>query len=256
MEWCFHRVLKRRRRTDVIRLNRHIVMECNFCTGYGVWSEGTRYEGMFADYFRNILKPGMTFVDVGTNVGYYTLLAAPILGGAGNIHCFEPVSEIYEMLRANLDRNRINMAVANRLIISDSGGPKTIHLAPNDNCGAASVSIIQRDDDRSETVEATTLDDYVRLRAVPRVDVVKIDAEGHEMAVLKGARTVLREKKPALLVEVRDRLLRQSGTSRAELYDFLKELGYAAYKIQAGARIEPISVPCDDALIVFRPKEI
>lgn len=253
LKWVFENRFKGGRRTDLIQLNAQTMMQCNFCSGYGVWSEGERYERIPVAYFRHLLKPGMTFLDVGTNVGYYSLLAAPLVGHSGSIHSFEPVSSMYEMLCGNIKRNNIRTAIANRMIVSDTVGQKTIHLAPEDNCGSGSLSFVQRTDGRTETVESTTLDAYMNRQALKRVDVIKIDAEGEELNVLKGARLMLSEKRPILMVEVRDRLLKESGASRAELYSFLKDMGYSAFKIKPGAQLEPIIEPCDGELIVFKP---
>jgi FkbM family methyltransferase len=251
--WVFDHWLQRSRCTDLIRLNRNTVMLCNFCSGYGVWSTGTGYEHREAAYFCSLLQPGMTFLDVGANVGYYSLLAAPLVGASGGIHAFEPVSTMHEMLRSNFERNQIRQAVANRLIVSDSSGPKTINLSPEDNCGSSSVGIVLRGDHRTETVESITLDDYLRQRGLARVDVIKMDVEGHETAVLRGASALLREKRPVWLIEVRENLLRQSGSSRAELYGLLQAAGYAAYKIRPGGQLELLAEPSDGELIIFRP---
>lgn len=216
-----------------------------------IWWLGDSYEVGETRFLKRILKPGMIFYDVGSNVGYYSLIAARLVQSSGCVHAFEPVSRQFEGLRENIDRNQLTNIIPNRLIVSDTIGQMTIHLGPPDNSGKASVVNQVGLSAESETVRATTLDAYVRLQSNPAVNAIKIDTEGHELSVLRGATNVLSLSKPLLLVEVKNRLLQRAGTNRDELFQFLQALGYKSFFILRNGSLREISVPTDGKLIAF-----
>ncbi len=253
--FIFQRWLLRSRRQQTIKLARGMRINCKLWDEVqnAIWWNGPNYERKESKFIRRYLKPGMVFFDVGSNVGYYTLLAAPIVGKHGKVHAFEPVSEQHADLRANVERNNLQNVVPERLIITDRAGTMEINLGAEDNAGTASVNLVYRESRPTERVDCTTLDDYLRARGVTRLDVLKIDVEGHEPFVLRGMTETLRTRRPLLLVEVRGAMLEEVGSSREALFAQIAVHDYAPYSLTRGGWPRPMVFPADGNLIVFSP---
>ncbi len=257
-EKVFHRWTKRKRLVQIVRLTRQLRMKCKLWdeVQHNIWWLGPRYELKETRFFRRYLKAGMVFFDVGANVGYYSLLAADILND-GSIHSFEPVGQQYEDLMENLQRNELTNVTVNRLIMSNRSGSLDIHLGSEDNSGSASVEFVYREADAGkETVECTTLDEYVKKHEIRQIDVIKIDTEGHETSVLQGAQETLQKFKPLLLIEVRGEMLEEIGSSREQFYQQMKDLGYQAYELKRNGRPVKMLKPADGNLVVFSATEL
>ena len=161
-------------------------------------------------------------VDVGANTGFYTLLALAISGSV-RIVAYEPLAEVRSILEANLDLNpdRARVEVRRHAISSTRGSGEL--FVPDAGHGlvqtSASLEAAFKDDVRqSETVEVSTLDEL--HQEPPRVAVLKIDAEGHDLEVLRGAAAMLRRDRPTVFVEV---LL---GADEKGLTEVLNRCGY------------------------------
>ncbi len=257
-EKIFHRWTKRKRLVQIVRLTRNLRMKCKLWdeVQHNIWWLGPRYELKETRFFRRYLKSGMVFFDIGANVGYYSLLASDIIDD-GSIHSFEPIFEQYRDLLENVERNELTNVTVNRLIVSNRSGSLDIHLGSEDNSGSASVEFVYREADvGKETVECTTLDEYVRVHKVKQIDVVKIDTEGHETSVLQGAQDTLKKFKPLLLIEVRGKMLEEIGSSRDKFFQQMKDLGYQAYELKRNGRPVKMLKPADGNLVVFSAIEL
>jgi len=148
-----------------------------------------------------LLKPGMTFIDVGAHVGQYTLLAAALVGKAGQVHSFEPDPRTFALLKHNVSVNHLrNVRINNRAIGVEAASP-----------GPLAVQ---------------SLDDYVRDQRIGHVDLIKIDIDGGELDALRGARGLLSSANPPrLIVEFAESTQAPQGHSCAELADFLQGFG-------------------------------
>lgn len=181
------------------------------------------------------LAEGMTFFDVGACLGYYSLLAAGLVGPKGAVHSFEPNPMLIELLRGNLG-GKPNVRVVNKAVSGASGTVK-FHVAPLPFIGTSSIrSDWQPRKTELVAAEATSLDDYCRSAgAFP--DVIKLDVEGVEDEVIKGAEALLREKSPVLILEVFTPLIE---SDRASLR-LLRERGYEPFAITDDGRLVPLA---------------
>lgn len=256
VDWVFKRFFKRRRYSEDIHLEHDLIMRCDLWDEgpHAIWWCGTEYERHETRFVDGFLQVGMVFFDIGANVGYYTLMAARRVGDAGRVHGFEPVSRQYDTLEANVRASDLHNVVLNRTIVSERSGTMTISLGPEYHSGIASVCPDPRVPGQTELVASIRLDDYVQQRGLGRVDIIKIDVEGHELSVLNGARRTLTAFKPMLLIEVKRSHLKRAGTSPEQLFLLLNELGYAAWRICAGGRIEKMGSPRDGKLVLFKPR--
>jgi len=148
------------------------------------------------------LRPGMTFYDLGANIGFFSLMAARLVGPQGRVISFEADPEIAARLRENLSRNQFSHAqVVQKAVWSET---KTVSFArvdpgtsPDRGLGHVSASA---SDSGVIAVEAISLDQFVAANPAP--DFLKCDVEGAEAAVFQGATQLLSQERPILLVEM------------------------------------------------------
>jgi FkbM family methyltransferase len=176
----------------------------------GVW------EADVMKLLRATLRPGDTFVDIGANVGFHTVLAAQLVGPAGRVVAIEPSPWALGLLRANVWRSRSTVEV---LPVAAADASGTVRLvAAADHRSGAHLSA-----DGDIEVEAIRLDDVLAHAAV---DVLKVDVEGAETLVLRGARRLVeRSRRLVAVVEFRDQP-HLSGESPAEVLAFYESLGF------------------------------
>lgn len=143
-----------------------------------------------------LLKRGMKFVDIGANLGYYTLLAARKVGQRGMVYAFEPESLNYQLLSKSVRANELQNVQIYRQAISDTTGRLRLFKADASHPGGHSVGT-----DKGlgyEEVVSTTLDEFWEIAGRPRWDVLKIHVAGDDPLVLSGSGMVLREVSPMI----------------------------------------------------------
>jgi FkbM family methyltransferase len=136
------------------------------------------------DFIRSHLGRGAVFVDVGANVGYYTLVASKLVGSHGRVYAIEPVPSTAVILKANVKMNDCRNVLVYDVAAWSSEEEVTLEI-PESAYGYASV-VRGSDEGKKITVKATTLDEI--LQGATSVDLVKIDVEGAEHEVLIGAK--------------------------------------------------------------------
>jgi FkbM family methyltransferase len=147
------------------------------------------------------LAAGDVFVDVGANVGYFSLLAARAVGPTGRVVAIEAVSEIAEAARANADRNGFGHIEVIEAAASDAAGEVELMLAEHPGGATISADDVPPDLTGRRTVRTVTLDGLVEAGDVPAPSMVKIDVEGAEFAVLDGMVDVMATHRPVVLCE-------------------------------------------------------
>jgi FkbM family methyltransferase len=184
---------------------------------------------------RALLAPGMAFVDVGAHIGEYTLLAARRVGESGEVHAFEPDARVHEVLVENIRLNGLERIVRSHpWAVSDADGEADLRLGAEPALSALATSsppgAASPDGPRVRTV---TLDSYVAGR---RVDLVKIDVEGAEMLVVRGARRLLARpsrEAPILVFECAAHNYARFGYAPSDLFGLLADAGYSLWRYDA-----------------------
>lgn len=148
------------------------------------------------DAWLAILRPGWTVVDVGANIGIYSVLSAMAVGAAGRVIAVEPEPGNHARLIGNLDRNGVTNAEVVQACAGDAPGIARLHLARG-NAGAHSI-VRRAASGTSIPCPTVTLDSVLEGAAV---HALKIDVEGFETEVLRGARTTIRRCRPVVLIE-------------------------------------------------------
>lgn len=187
------------------------------------------------------VKPGQIVIDAGANFGWYTTLLSRLVGPTGSVHAFEAMPSTARILKENCEINHCENVALNQCALADRRGTTVIYDQPGRASGDASLFAIDRNRANSYSCEMQTLDDYFSKTGLSRCDFIKCDVEGAELLFLKGARTVLRQYKPIVLIEINPAVLQRSGTNGVEV---LKELRRDAdYSFQVVGRqneyIEP-----------------
>ena len=178
---------------------------------------------------RDVLPPDGVFVDVGANVGIHTLAAARHLAaGGGTVTAFEPHPHNYRTLNDNIARQGWRHVTAHNFGLAEA--PQTLTCqgpTPGGNWSLASRG------GYAFTVRLVRLDDFLEANPLPRLDLMKIDVEGAEVRVLRGAGRTLSRFRPLIAFEVAPAWLRRLQTSPAELLATLEEFGYVIHRLPA-----------------------
>ncbi len=163
------------------------------------------YEIATTKFVTAALQPGDCFVDVGANVGYYSVLAGTRVGSAGKVHAFEPVPRLRCQLQRNIEMNGLHNVTAHESAVwSQEGEIAFYETSSAENSGISSAFPGPARVEMPGKVGATTLDELAR-RISRRIDLIKIDVEGSELAVFQGGPRLLHSAEaPALIFEAFD----------------------------------------------------
>ncbi len=179
-----------------------------------------------------IVHPGMVVCDAGSHLGYYTLALAQLVGVAGHVYAFEPLPRHVALLRRTMARNRLTQVTIVPRAVGDRTGCGLLEEWPNDAMTRiADGSLTPWGLDRLE-VPVTTLDDWAQgIGPLPRLDLIKLDIEGQELAALQGAVTVLSDYRPHVICEIHRR--GDIPYEPHEIIDWLQVQDYAVFLIPA-----------------------
>jgi FkbM family methyltransferase len=195
-----------------------------------------RYEPQETALLQRILRPGMTFVDIGANWGYFSLAAAHLVGPAGRIVSVEADPNACRTLRVNTARNVLGHVIV--LEMAASNGPGTVWLqqyeanaSESGNYGVTGTTTVAEHGRRFK-VTARALDEVLNDLAVDRIDLLKMDIEGGEARALAGLDRRLAERRIArILLEIHPQHLRDQGSSAEQVVRRLRDYGYQGWTI-------------------------
>ncbi|GJE53405.1 hypothetical protein GOFOIKOB_6484 [Methylobacterium tardum] len=179
-------------------------------------------------FIRKTLKPGSVFVDAGANIGTYTLPASKLVGAGGRVLSFEAHPKTFAYLKRNLENNRVANATALNLALGDKRGFISIKFDSN-NPGETHVS-----DEKEGTVgvELTTVDFMLGSLGIDEIHYLKIDVEGFELPVIRGAKNTLFNSRNIIIqTELEEKHAARYGHRVSEVCDLLQSLGFVSYKI-------------------------
>jgi len=178
------------------------------------------------------LRPGDTFYDVGANVGFFSLIAAHLVGPSGTVVAVEPVPANAAITRQNAARNNFANVRVLEIALGAEAGKAELHVTKHP--GGATLSDTENPPDVTGEiwVRVATLDDLVmaETRGAPRL--VKIDVEGTELEVMKGMTATLSEFKPAVLFEVDAPDTERLDAKFSPIRDFLESHGYKLHPLE------------------------
>jgi FkbM family methyltransferase len=182
---------------------------------------GGYYEKIELDVFERLCATSRSVVDVGANIGLFSCLAASRLPAGGSVVSFEPIPANLRYLRQNLERNGFTeQVVVEATAVGEHEGSIEIFLVEGSIGTHSASSRNALDSANSVTVPVVNLDAYARSMT-GRIDVLKVDVEGYEGHVLRGARGVLTEQRPTLFIEYVPVHLTNCGFPPRELLDIV-----------------------------------
>ena len=186
------------------------------------------------------LKPGAVFLDIGAHHGVYSVVAAKKLGINGVVVAFEPSVREYRRLRIHLRLNRLDSVRAEPLALGSAAcTQKFFQITNGDNTRGGFRPPASEDRISEISVETVRLDDYVSQFPLARVDFVKLDVEGGEREVLRGASSVLTKFRPIFICEVLDATTQVWGYKAREIIQMLESLDFAWFDIRSNGSIVP-----------------
>lgn len=207
------------------------------------------YEHWKTELLREMLKPGMTCVDVGVNKGYFSLLMARLTGAGGRVLSFEPDPENRRWIERSISENGYSSIQLFPWALSDAEGEATFYPGRKSGWGSLHHVESQADPERQPfTVPLRRLDAVLPELGVGAPDVIKIDVEGADLQVLRGATGVLDAGTRVVMdVDVRER------EEKEELFSIFSDRGYRIYDI--GATLRPATTPADVAKHLIASRE-
>jgi FkbM family methyltransferase len=194
-----------------------------------------KFEMDEAQFISDFLKEGDIFIDIGANIGLYSLMAARRVGSQGIVYSFEPTSITYRRLSDNIRINRFKNIIPVNMALSDKNGNFEMNVSCDGFDGWNSFTqVIRGSKSRTEMVETSTVDNFFSDdRVWNRISLIKIDVEGWEkFVILGGVEHFKRPESPVLIIEFVDQNTINAGYTCQELYQLLVSFGYTLYSIK------------------------
>jgi len=190
-----------------------------------------QFEHDVVSFLKQYVCPGMVVMDLGANVGVYTLLCAKFVGEKGQVHSFEPTPFTFQQLQNNVHLNRFSWVHLNELAVSATAGQCSFFVY--EQCGMNSMNkqAWVGKPLRQIMVNTISLDEYVEARNMTRIDLIKMDVEGAELQVLKGGKNLLSgPNAPVLICEFTDKTTSNFGYQTSVLRENLEAFGYKLFR--------------------------
>lgn len=212
--------------------------------------EGWQYEKYMFDFLeKNLIETnGKEVIDIGANNGSFAVDFAHLVGDEGKVYAFEPQRLIYYQLCGNVFMNGLDNVYCYNLAIGDCTNDVFIQ-EPNYyengdvNFGNVKISEVGTNVQQKE-LDSFNFDNLV---------FIKVDVQGYELNVIKGAEKTIAKHRPYLFVEFEDDLLKEANTSEKELQEYIESLGYVVKRFQEGIPYQTTSGKCLDCVCI--PKE-
>jgi FkbM family methyltransferase len=196
------------------------------------------YESVETAFVRRHVTSGMAVVDIGANLGWFTTHLALLVGAKGRVDAFEPRSDLMDLLTKTVAENGLtNVTTHNFALASQNADGQVIWSTHDVNPGGTNLvsSDFVAPGITAQPVAVRTLDTCISHR----VDFIKLDVEGSELLVFKGAERILAQDRPLILVELNpSNLMRTSGVSASEFGRYVEKWDYCLYGLAADGSCE------------------
>jgi FkbM family methyltransferase len=184
------------------------------------------------------LKTARTMIDIGANIGYFSLLTKALNRNC-HVISIEPLPRNVEQLKHQKEINHFDKMDIIDVCLSDEVGTTSFAVPPMEECGWGRIAYRDFFDGQIVEKPMTTLDHLCRERQIKSIDLIKMDVEGFEFKVLKGMENTLKEHKPVLCIELNEPCLLDLGTSGQEIIDWLHTKEYTMYILDRNGQKHP-----------------
>jgi len=198
------------------------------------------YEKELGYLLKKIVKPEDVFLDLGANIGYFSLLVANNSPSV-KVISFEPVAGLFQNMNDNISLNNIKNISTVNAAVGEISEENELFVSAPDNLGMSSFHQPENYSGKKEKVKVVAIDDWVKTSGLSKIDVIKLDIEGSELAALKGMKEVLQKQKPVLIVEVNPETLSMFNLKPSDIYDHLKQLHFEGFLILENAKLEHLN---------------
>ncbi|MCK9376089.1 MAG: FkbM family methyltransferase [Syntrophobacterales bacterium] len=231
-----HGALAPPERYAVVRLDKGFRMKLDLADPeqLKVYFYGHYHERYEAALVQRLLADDDVFWDIGANVGYFALVAATALDRRGQIVAFEPGENAYARLVENLALNSYHNVKTFNVAVSDREGEAVLHVSGDIADSSASLYEPGQTQAQGQACRTVALDHFLAAGGLRPPNLIKLDVEGAELAVLQGARELLAHTPPLFLMEMEEKTLTAAGTSKAAIQQFLTGYGYRAAHLSKG----------------------
>lgn len=232
--------------TMILDLNSYIERQIYYFGFYRPW---------VLPFFEKMLFVNNNVIDVGANVGPYTLVAANKVGPGGSVIAFEPDPLCYRKLVNNVELNSFSWVTTENLALNDTEDQVSFYTRRSCEDNQGQGSLVNYDFHSDELlIRSTTLDNYLLMEPINSVDVIKIDTQGSEMKVLRGARTIIDKYRPNVLLRCHEEKVNMQNDSTVDIQLFFKKQGYKLFTVNQSEKkpfiVETIK-PVIDATFLF-----
>jgi FkbM family methyltransferase len=186
-----------------------------------------------------MLRPGQVAFDIGSNIGMHAMIMANRVGPTGQVHVFEPDPHPMGRLKANMNLNGLANVVLNQAAISSRTETRQLFLHDDTIGNFANASLQAANVGRSTTtidMKVWSLDDYVAANPIPRLDAIKLLAQGEEWNALQGGIETIKRYRPKIFFLWEPSYWARQSLCLMDAVRLFKELGYATYQVEFGAR--------------------
>jgi len=186
--------------------------------------------------FNKFLKQGSYCIDIGSNIGWHTIVSSLLVGDTGKVFAFEPEPNNIRMLKQNITLNNLHNVELNECAVLDKNKPIDFYLHP-DNFGDHSVAenthlrSFMKSEQHKITVEAKRIDTVISPEDFLKVDLIKMDTQGCESVALAGCSELFKIKKPPIIIEYAPDHMYSANYSPFEIFAFIDLAEYIPYKI-------------------------
>ncbi len=193
----------------------------------------------------NLVKNGNVVLDIGANIGWYTVNCAIRFPDA-KIYAFEPILPTYEVLKRNVDQSRVANCILFNYGISDKDEEKTFYYFKGGSAIASIQNLLSHPGAKEVKCKLKPLDLVVQELGLKSVDFIKCDVEGSELFVLRGAERTIKTFQPILFIEICEEWSRKCGYSARDIIEFLSSCGYALFEASGGKLYRRETIKSED----------
>ncbi len=210
-----------------------------------------RSEAVEQDFCKKVLKPGMTVLDVGANIGQFTLLFASLVGPSGRVFSFEPCGSTMRRLKTHIALNDVkNVTTEQTAAHHHHGSDVTLNVFPSEYSAWNTLGhpkMFHRDRPHEtlqpvgqESVSTVAIDRFCQDRSIQQIDYLKVDVEGAELEVLMGCTDLLKQRAIKIIqFEISRPMIQGMGRDSDEVFKHLRSYGYTCHPMAEDGHLLP-----------------